>query len=187
MAMALEARPSSTSLAAHRPSAEEIDAGRPLDVSMARLISAREGIKVVVGGTIERSSSGYALEVEAIDPASGKVLGTATAVAPSPERLLVAVNTAAARLRGALGDTTPESARMAAAETVTTSSLEALGAYVRAQELAANRQDQEALDAFREGCRLDPTSAARTRAWASHFNAMTSPTPRPPSTRPPAA
>ena len=136
--------------------AEEIGAGRPLDVSMARLVSAREGIKVVVGGKVERTSSGYGLKVEAIDPANGKVLGTATATAPSPERLLVAVNTAAARLRGALGDTTPESARMAAAETVTTSSLEALGAYVRAQELAANRKDQEALDAFRQALELDP-------------------------------
>jgi len=136
--------------------AEEIGAGRPLDVSMARLVSAREGIKVVVGGTIERTSSGYGLKVEAIDPANGKVLGTATATAPSPERLLAAVNTAAARLRGALGDTTPESARMAAAETVTTSSLEALGAYVRAQELAANRKDREALEAFRQALELDP-------------------------------
>ena len=152
--------------------AEKIDPGRPLDVSMARLVSAREGIKVVVGGTIERSSSGYGLKVEAIDPANGKVLGTATAAAPSPERLLVAVNTAAARLRGALGDTTPESARMAAVETVTTSSLEALGAYVRAQELAANRQDQAALEAFREALRLDPDFG---RAYAGmgvlHFNA----------------
>ncbi len=135
---------------------EKLDPGRPLDVSMARLISAREGIKVIVGGTLERNRSGYALKVEAIDPADGKVLGTATAAAPSPERLLVAVNTAAARLRGALGDTTPESARVAAAETVTTSSLEALGAYVRAQELAANRKDQEALEAFREALKLDP-------------------------------
>jgi serine/threonine protein kinase/tetratricopeptide (TPR) repeat protein len=152
--------------------AEKLDPARPLDVSMARLISAREGIKVVVGGTIERNSSGYVLEVQAIDPANGKVLGTATAAAPSPERLLVAVNTAAARLRGALGDTTPESARMAAAETVTTNSLEALGAYVRAQELAANRKDQEALDAFREALRLDPNFG---RAYAGmgviYFNA----------------
>ncbi len=136
---------------------EKIDPGRPLDVSMARLISAREGIKVVVGGTIERDPSGYALEVEAIDPANGKVLGSATAAAPSPERLLVAVNTAAARLRGALGDTTPESARMAAVETVTTSSLEALGAYVRAQELAAQGQDQEAIEQFQRAISIDPS------------------------------
>ena len=31
---------------------EKLDPGRPLDVSMARLISAREGIKVIVGGTL---------------------------------------------------------------------------------------------------------------------------------------
>jgi serine/threonine protein kinase/tetratricopeptide (TPR) repeat protein len=152
--------------------AEKIDPGRPLDVSMARLISAREGIKVVVGGRVGRDRSGYAVEVQAIDPANGNVLGTATASAPSRDGLLVAVNTAAARLRGSLGDTTPESARMEAAETVTTSSLEALGAYVRAQELAANRQDKEALEAFREALRLDPDFG---RAYAGmgvlYFNA----------------
>ena len=150
---------------------EKLDPGRPLDVSMARLISAREGIKVIIGGTLERNRSGYALEVEAIDPAEGKVLGTATATAPSPERMLVAINTAAAKLRGALGDTTPESVRMAAAETVTTISLEALKVYVRAQELAANRRDQEALDSFREAVELDPNFG---RAYAgmgvTYFN-----------------
>jgi serine/threonine protein kinase/tetratricopeptide (TPR) repeat protein len=156
--------------------AEKISPGRPLDVSMARLISAREGIKVIVGGKVERAGSGYAVEAEAIDPANGNVLGTARAAAPSRDRLLVAVNTAAARLRGALGDTTPESARMEGAETVTTSSLEALGVYVRAQELAANRQDKEALDAFKEALRLDPDFG---RAYAAmgvlYFNAKDMP------------
>ncbi len=141
--------------AAHRL-IDKLDPGRPLDVPMARLISAREGIEVIVGGTLERTRSGYSLELEAIDPAEGKVLGTATARAPTPEGMLLAVGTAGARLRGALGDTTPESARMAAAETVTTTSLEALKAYVRAQELAANRKDREALGAFEEAVELDP-------------------------------
>ena len=141
--------------AAHRL-IDKLDPGRPLDVPMARLISAREGIEVIVGGTLERTRSGYSLEIEAIDPADGAVLGTATAEAESPEGMLPAVATAAARLRGDLGDTTPESARMAAAETVTTTSLEALNAYVRAQELAASRKDEEALAAFRRALELDP-------------------------------
>ncbi len=150
---------------------EKLDPGRPLDVPMARLISAREGIKVIVGGTLERDGSSYALRVEAIDPADGKVLGSTRATASSPEGLLAAVNTAGARLRGALGDTTPESARVAAAETVTTTSLEALAAYVRAQRLASDRKDQEALEAFREAVKLDPSFG---RAYAgmgvTHFN-----------------
>ena len=150
---------------------EKLDPGRRLDVSMARLISAREGIKVIVGGTLERDGSGYTLKVEAIDPADGKVLGTAPPQRRRPERLLEAVNTAAARLRGALGDTTPESARIAAAETVTTTSLAALAAYVRAQQLASDRKDQEALEAFREAVKLD---ASFGRAYAgmgvTYFN-----------------
>jgi serine/threonine protein kinase/tetratricopeptide (TPR) repeat protein len=156
--------------------ADKISPGKPLDVSMARLISAREGIKVIVAGKLEREGTGYAVEVQAVDPANGKVLGTARAAAPSRDRLLAAVNAAAARLRGSLGDRTPESARVQAAETVTTSSVEALGVYVRAQELAADRRDKEALEAFQEALRLDPSFG---RAYAAmgvlYFNAKDMP------------
>ena len=65
---------------------DKLDPGRPLDVPMARLISAREGIKVIIGGTLERTRSGYSLELEAIDPAEGTVLGTATAEAADRPR-----------------------------------------------------------------------------------------------------
>jgi len=91
------ARPRPDREARPRPSPRRVDGPAHL---------AREGIKVIVGGSLERDGSGYALKVEAIDPADGKVLGSARATAPSPERLLAAVNTAGARLRGALGDTT---------------------------------------------------------------------------------
>ena len=164
---------------------EKLDPGRPLDVEMARSSRLARASRSSSGATLERTRSGYALKLEAIDPADGTVLGTATAAASSPEGMLQAVNTAAARLRGELGDTTPESARMAAAETVTTTSLEALKAYVRAQELAASRKDQEALEAFQEAVELDPEFG---RAYAGmgvlYFNLKDIANAQAPSTRP---
>jgi tetratricopeptide (TPR) repeat protein len=62
----------------------------------------------------------------------------------------------ASRLRGELGDTAPESARLADVETVTASSLEALQAYTRAQALADANENQAALAAYQKTVELDP-------------------------------
>jgi tetratricopeptide (TPR) repeat protein len=62
----------------------------------------------------------------------------------------------AARLREELGDTAPESDRLAAAETFTAASLEAMRAYVRAQELTMANRNKEALAAYQEAVSLDP-------------------------------
>jgi eukaryotic-like serine/threonine-protein kinase len=143
--------------------ANEIKPGSHLDAQLARLVSAREGIKVVLAGSVERSGDGYSLKVDAIDPAANKVLATASASAASRDRVLAAVGSAAARLRRALGDTAAETAGSAASETVTASSLEALQAYSRAQELADANELPEALAAYQETIKLDPNFG---RAWA---------------------
>ena len=137
--------------------AAEIKPGRRLDAEMARLVSTRESIKVVLAGTVERSGRGYSVKVDAIDAAAGQVLSSARASAASPERILAAVSTVATDLRSGLGDTAAERALPAgAAEDVTASSLQALQAYARAQELQASRQDEQALAAYQEAIRLDP-------------------------------
>jgi tetratricopeptide (TPR) repeat protein len=142
--------------------AGEIKPGRRLDAEMARLISAREGIRVVLAGRIEARGQGFVVQVDAIDPAANKVLATATATAASRADVLAAVGSTAGRLRRALGDTSAESGQ-AASETVTASSLEALQAYSRAQELADANKNREALAAYQETVRLDPNFG---RAWA---------------------
>jgi tetratricopeptide (TPR) repeat protein len=142
--------------------AAEIKPGSRLDAEMARLVSAREGIRVVLAGRIEARGSGYAVQVDAIDPAANKVLATARATAASRAGVLAAVGSTASRLRRALGDSTAEGAQ-ASSETVTTSSLEALQAYSRAQELADANRNREALAAYEETVTLDPSFG---RAWA---------------------
>ena len=131
-----------------------------LDETAARLVSRREGIKVVLAGTIEPAGSGYAVSVRAIDPAvedpDAKPLATAAAKASDKKDVLPVVARLASRLRGELGDTAPESARLADVETVTASSLEALQAYTRAQALADANEYQAALAAYQKTVELDP-------------------------------
>ena len=77
----------------------------------ARLISGREGIKVVLAGSIEPKGAGYSITVKAVDPVNGKLLTTASASSAKKGDVLGALGSVASRLRSALGDTTPESAK----------------------------------------------------------------------------
>jgi tetratricopeptide (TPR) repeat protein len=140
--------------------AEEIQPGGGLDKLMSQLISRREGIDVVLAGTLSPKGSGFRVSAEALDAAleseGAKPLAKASATAKTREDVLPAVGRVASDLRKRLGDTTPESARLAASETVTASSLEALQAYTRAQDLADANKNEEALAAYQETVELDP-------------------------------
>ena len=140
--------------------AEELQPGGGLDKLMSQLISRREGIDVVLAGTLTPKGSGYRISAEALDAAleseGSKPLAKASATAKTREDVLPAVGRVASDLRKRLGDTTPESARLAASETVTASSLEALQAYTRAQDLADANKNEEALVAYQETVELDP-------------------------------
>ena len=70
--------------------------------------------------------------------------------------MLQAVGTLGAR-SGALGDTTPGSARLAAAETFTTSSPEAVKTYTLAQDLLFAGRSDEALAAYLRAIEQDPS------------------------------
>ncbi|HEY7698168.1 MAG TPA: tetratricopeptide repeat protein, partial [Vicinamibacteria bacterium] len=140
--------------------ASQLGGSDKLDETAARLISRREGIKVVLAGTIEKEQSGYHLSIRAFDPAAEEagaaLLADVAAEAREKNDVLPVVARLASRLRTKLGDTTPESLGLATSETVTASSLEALKAYTRAQALADANKNQEALAAYQETVHLDP-------------------------------
>jgi serine/threonine protein kinase/tetratricopeptide (TPR) repeat protein len=137
-----------------------------LDEAGARLLAAREGIKVVLTGSIEPAGSGYTLTVNAIDPAAEKPLVTSTEVASSKAEVLQVVGTMASTIRSALGDETPESVRLSAAETVTAASLEALQSYSEGQKLQINSKYEEAIGYYRRAIEHDPKFGRAYSSWA---------------------
>ena len=128
-----------------------INAGTRLDEPTARLVALREGIKVVLLGTIDRRGSGYQVSVQGVDPSSRKVLFTASAGSRDRNGVLAAGGTLAAQVRALLGDTHTVDSK----ETLSTSSLEAVSAYTRAQELSSAGKDQEAIEFFRKATSFD--------------------------------
>jgi serine/threonine protein kinase/Flp pilus assembly protein TadD len=139
--------------------AAQLDRER-IDEATARLISRREGIKVILAGSVARAASGYEVAIRAIDPAveeaGAAVLADVSARASDKNQVPLTVAQLAARLRSTLGDTTPESARLSESETFTAGSLEALQAYTRAQSLADANRNDEALTAYQRTIELDP-------------------------------
>jgi len=133
--------------------AQQLKPGAKLDAETARLVAVREGIGVVLSGAIEQKGTGYAIQVQAVDP-QGKVLKQASADASSKADVLTAVGTLATQIRRALGDTSP--ATDAQAETFTAASLDAVREYQAAQDLASAARDEEAITHYRAALQFDP-------------------------------
>ena len=75
-----------------------------LDAPGARLIAVREGIDVVLAGSISPDGAGYRLLVSALDPESGETLFDVSSDADSKDAVLNALGEISADLREELGD-----------------------------------------------------------------------------------
>jgi tetratricopeptide (TPR) repeat protein len=141
--------------------------GAPLDEAGARLVAQREGINYVLTGAIATRGSGYTLTVRAIDPANGNETAKAEQAVADKSDVLKGVQSVAAKLRAALGDTTPESAQRQRAETVTAASLEALQNYSLAQDLSATGRWEQSIEHYRKATEFDENFGRAHSGWAT--------------------
>jgi tetratricopeptide (TPR) repeat protein len=142
--------------------AEQYKAGSRVDEQIARLISVREGINLIVSGSIEPQGAGYLLSAKLIDTAhliddpESAAATVLTAKAASKADVLRAVASLAAQVRTTLGDTTPAPQRRAEDETLTAASLDAIRSYAQAQDFANNDKDEQAVEYYRRAIEQDP-------------------------------
>jgi len=78
--------------------ARDLEFGETLDENAARLISVRQGINVVLAGSIRQQGGEFALELRAIDSA-GEILAEVDSEAASKAEVLMAMNLIAADMR----------------------------------------------------------------------------------------
>jgi serine/threonine protein kinase/tetratricopeptide (TPR) repeat protein len=126
-----------------------------LDEPSARKIAIREGISVIIAGSIAREAGGYQISARAIDAVTGKVIVTKEVIAANTGLVLGSLGRVVAPIRAALGDTTPESIQIAAAETYTTGSLEAAHAYALGQESLGLGKPADAIRYYTQAVELD--------------------------------
>jgi len=140
--------------------------GAKLDEAGARVVARREGIKVVLSGTVAVKDSRYTIAVRAIDPSGEKPATTVNAGPLDKKDVLGAVGTLASRLRASLGDTATAAALQAAAETFTAASIEAMREYSLGQDLLLARKDLNAIAHFRRATEIDPQLGRAYAGWA---------------------
>ncbi len=132
----------------------DLNLGSALDEKSGRLVASREGIPVILAGTIERSGGGYRVSVRTLAPDKPEPTSVAEATASDKAQVLGAVARVAEDVREALGDTPSSSSQQA--ETFTAASLDAMRAYTIAQDLSTSQRDGEAAEKYREALRHDP-------------------------------
>ena len=126
-----------------------------LDESSARLVGVREGVAVIVAGSVARHGDGYTVACKTLDTMTGKTIVSSEAVSRNKESVLHVVDELAARVRTALGDATPTWIQLAQAETFTSSSIEAAHQYAAAEDLQWAGKYDEAVQAFKRTIELD--------------------------------
>src|SRR5262249_27641620 len=126
-------------------------------------------IKYVLAGSVAASGGRFQLQVDAIEPATGKAARSASATAATKGDVLSAIGAIASKIRTGLGDTTSESAKLAANETFTAGSIDAMREYSIAQSLQNSGQNDAALAHYRRAIELDP-KFGRAYAGAANIN-----------------
>jgi serine/threonine protein kinase/tetratricopeptide (TPR) repeat protein len=140
---------------AHKLAAQLHPGATQIDASLARLVAMREGINTIITGSISAKGSSYVVKTEAEDALTEKNLGAAEVTADK-SNVLVKMGELAAHIRQDLGDATPISAQMAAAETFTTSSLEAAHEYALGQDAQWAGNYAQAITHYQNSLRADP-------------------------------
>ena len=144
-----------------------------LTPQLAREVCQRTGGAATVEGSITVLGSQYVIGLRTVDCRSGDLLAQIQATASGKEQVLMALGEAASELRGKLGESLPSLQKYdAPAESVTTSSLEALKAYtLGVRAMIAGNDSAAAIAPLQKAIALDPQFAmAYARLGTNYVN-----------------
>jgi tetratricopeptide (TPR) repeat protein len=142
------------------------EAANELDKAAAQLIAVREGIQMVLAGTISADGSGYNLKMRAFDSVNDEQAFEVSVTAKSRSDVLVAVGTLSEKVREALGDESFKENDGATVENFTAASLEAARDYVTALNLSYLGKHAEAMELFKAATEKDPNFGRAYSGWA---------------------
>lgn len=167
LAIGIEGAPFISAFARHDAAriAEKISGSEVLNEEAARLVSVREGIQLVLIGSIKPDGEGYEFSLRAIDPREGEIIVDVSASADNKIEVLPAVGRLAIQIREGLGDATLED-DPAANETFTAASLEAARYYTIAQSYNRAEQSELAAEYYEKAVREDPNFGRAYSGWA---------------------
>jgi len=139
--------------------------GRPKDElltqDLAREVCQRVGSKAILSGSISGLGTHYVIGLNALNCATGDVLGSEQVEADSREHVLKALGESATQMRKKLGESLSSIQRFdAPIEQVTTPSLEALHAYSLGMKNKNANREGASIPFFKRAIELDPNFAS---------------------------
>ena len=152
--------------------AQDLELGESLDEETARLVAVRQDVRMVLAGSIKAVGDEYKLDLRAVDPASGELIAESDTDADGAAEVLSAINELAADFRKALGEDSLDLDQLAAGESVTAASLEAMKFYTQAQDLARAGQNEEAIEYYALAVEEDSGFARAYSGWALSANKL---------------
>jgi serine/threonine protein kinase/Flp pilus assembly protein TadD len=133
-----------------------VDAPERLDEMTAREIAVREGVGVVLTGSLQRDGDGYTIAVKATRTVTGEVVADATTDADTRDEIVEAATQLMTTVRTSLGDEASESAQMFAMASLSATSLDVVRHYAAAQEASSNGRFEDARADLLKAVEIDP-------------------------------
>ena len=127
-----------------------------MDEHTAQEIAVKQGLGVVVSGSVARQGSGYEIAVKATQAVTGNVLASTSRRASSKDQALSVITRLATEVREALGDDTSDDTKRFANETLSATSLEVVRHYASAMGAMSNGKFEDALRSYAKAVALDP-------------------------------
>ena len=145
--------------------------GDRLTPELTREVCQRTGSKALLTGSIAGLGSQYVIGLKAVNCNTGDVLAEAQEQAAGKEAVLKALDSAAVRLRGKLGESLSSVQKHATpVEEATTPSLEALQAYSQGWNTRYVKGDMAALPFYKRAVDLDPNFAMPYAAMSHAYS-----------------
>ena len=150
---------------------------RPADTKLtpevARELCERSGSKAYFAGSIATLGNQYVLELKAVNCPTGDPLAEEQVTAEGKEKVLNAVGTAAAKLRGEMGESLASVQKFdVPLQEATTSSLEALKAYTLGIKARNEKGPEACLLYHQRAIQLDPNFAMGYRALGGAYSSL---------------
>jgi tetratricopeptide (TPR) repeat protein len=127
-----------------------------MDERAAQEIAAKQGLGVVVSGSVIRAGSGYEIAVKATQAVTGNVLAAKSRKASSKDQALNVITRLATEIREALGDDTSDETKRFANQTLSATSLDVVRQYAAAMGAMSNGKFEDALRSYAKAVELDP-------------------------------
>jgi serine/threonine protein kinase/tetratricopeptide (TPR) repeat protein len=137
-----------------------------LDENAAREIAVKQGLGVVLAGTIVPRGNGFEVTVRASRAVTGAEIAQARGRAGNKDEVVGVATQLVARVRRALGDPMSDSEQLFAMRSVSTTSLDVVSHYARAMESQSKGQYEDARQAFLQATAVDPAFGLGYQALA---------------------